>query len=244
MSKSLKMILGGFIGLLVLIAVALLLFVDVNAYKSRLEAAASGALGMEVKVGGRMGVGFFPSLSVTLEDVHIRNRGADLVSAKEATLGIDLLPLVHKAVLIGRITLKHPNVSIERDSDGQYNFESQAAAEGTLPALNLAEVSLSDGTLSYADKQSREGFEARDCSLDVRRLLLSDGDKLDLLKNLSFTAELACREIRTKDFAVSDLKFSVAGKDGVFDLMAVTMGVFGGQGSGSIQADFSGAIPL
>ena len=63
------------------------------------------------------------------------------------------------------------------------------------------------------------------------------------MKNLSFTAELACGKIKTKDIAVSDLKFSVTVKDGVFDLKAVTMRLFGGQGSGSIRADFSSAVP-
>jgi uncharacterized protein involved in outer membrane biogenesis len=246
MSKSLKIILfaiSGFVGLLVLVAVALLLFVDPNAYKPRFEAAASGALGMEVRVGGRLGIGLFPGLLVTLEDVHIRTRGVDIVSAKEVRLGIDLLPLIQKEVRIGKIALKNPSISIERDRDGKFNFETPQTV-GTLPALDLAKVSLSDGNILYADKKSGEGFEAGDCSLDVRRLLLSGGKSTDLIKNLSFTAELDCGEIRTKDFTVSDLKFSADGKNGVFDLKPITMRVFSGQGSGSIRADFSGAVPL
>jgi len=247
MSKSLKVVLfavSGFVGVLVFVAVAVLLFVDANAYKPRLEAAASGTLGMEVRVVGRLGIGFFPGLLVTLEDVHIRNRGADVASAKEARLGIDLLPLLQKEVRIGKIALKQPRISIERDRDGKFNFEIPEAAAGTLPALDVAKVSLSDGTLLYADKQSGEGFEAGDCSLDVRRLRLSGGENPDLVKNLSFTAELACGEIRKNDFTVSDFKFSADGKNGVFDLKPVTMRVFGGQGSGSIRADFSGTVPL
>ncbi len=247
MSKSLKIILfavGGLIGLLVLAAVAVLLFVDANVYKPRLEAAASGALGMEVRVGGQLGIGFSPGLYVRLKDVHIRNREVDLVSAKEARLGIDLLPLLHKEIRIGKITLKQPRISIERDPDGNYNFEKPEAAGGTLSALYLGKFSLSGGTLLYADKQSGAGFEATDCSLDVRRLRLSGGKSPGLMKNLSFTAELACGDIRTKDFAVSDVKFSATGKDGVFDLKPVTMRVFGAQGTGSIRADFSGAVPL
>jgi len=246
MSKSLKIILfaiSGFVGLLVLVAVALLLFVDPNAYKPRFEAAASGALGMEVRVGGRLGIGLFPGLLVTLEDVHIRTRGVDIVSAKEVRLGIDLIPLIQKEVRIGKIALKNPSIFIERDRDGKFNFETPQTV-GTLPALDLAKVSLSDGNILYADKKSGEGFEAGDCSLDVRRLLLSGGKSTDLIKNLSFTAELDCGEIRTKDFTVSDLKFSADGKNGVFDLKPVTMRVFSGQGSGSIRADFSGAVPL
>ncbi|HEX2719779.1 MAG TPA: AsmA family protein, partial [Candidatus Deferrimicrobium sp.] len=63
---------GELFALLILAAVALVLFVDVNAHKPRLEAAASDALGMEVRIGGRLGIGLFPGFHVTLEDVHIR----------------------------------------------------------------------------------------------------------------------------------------------------------------------------
>lgn len=199
---------------------------------------------MEVRVGGRLGIGFFPGLHVRLEDAHIRNREADLVSAKEARLGIDLLPLLQNEVRIGQIALKHPRISIERGPDGHYNFEKPEAAGGMLPALYLAKVSLSDGTLLYTDKPSGEGFEAVNCNLNARRLRLTEAKSSDLLKHLSLTAELTCGEIRTKDFVVSNVKFSVDGKNGVFDLKPVTMRVFGAQGTGSIRADFSDAVPL
>lgn len=247
MSKPLKVIVfavAGLAGLLVLVAAALLVFLDTNAYKPRLEAVASGALGMEVRVGGRLRIGFFPGLVVTLEDVHIRSQGADVASAKEARLEIDLLPLLQKEVRIEKIALKHPAITIERYRAGTFNFEKPEAAGGTLPALDLAKVSLSVATLLYADKQSGERFDAGDCSLEVYRLRLLGGKRSDLMKNLSFTAELACGEIRQKDFTMSDLKVSAVGKNGVFDLKPVTMRVFGAQGSGSIQADFAGAVPL
>jgi len=48
--------------------------VDANAYKPHLEATASAALGMEVRIDGRPGIGFFPGLLLTLRDVHILNR--------------------------------------------------------------------------------------------------------------------------------------------------------------------------
>lgn len=247
MSKSLKIILyavGGLVGLLVLVAVALLLFVDTNAYKPRLEAAASGASGMEVRVGGRLGIGFLPGLRVTLEDVHIRNRGSEVASAKEARLGIDLLPLLRKEVRIVEIALKHPGISIERDRDGKFNFEQPQVAGAVLPALELAKLTLSDATLVYTDKQSGDGFAAGNCYLDLRRLRLSGGERPDLMKQLSFVAQLACGEIRKNDFTVSDLKLTADGKNGVFELKPVTMRIFGAQGSGSIQADLSGSVPL
>ncbi len=234
----------GFLGLLVLVAAALLLFADADVYKARLEATASEALGMEVSIGGRLGIAFFPGLLVTLEDVHIRNRGVDVASAKEARLGIDLLPLFKKEVRIEKIALKYPRISIERDRAGQFNFEKPQAAGGTLPTLDWPNVSLSDGTFVYADKRFGEGFEAADCRLDVHRLRLSGGKRSTFMKDLSFTAELTCGEVRHDGFTVSDLKVSADAKNGVLDLEPVTTRVLGTQGSGSMQADFSGAVAL
>ena len=78
MSKSLKVILitvSGFSTFLVLVVAARYVFLDVNDYKSWIERVASKTLGMEVKVAGRLELGFFPGLQVTGEDVQIHNRG-------------------------------------------------------------------------------------------------------------------------------------------------------------------------
>jgi len=247
MSKSLKITLfavSGLVGLLVLVALALVVFVDANAYKPRLEAVASQTLGMEVSVGGRLGISFFPGLYLTLEDAHIRNRGTDLVFAKQASIGIDILPLFYQKVRIGKIALKRPVISIERDHDGKFNAEKSEASDKALPVMDLAKGSFSDGTIVYTDKQSGQEYEAGNCNLDLRHLRLSGGERPDLMRQLSFTAQLACGEIRTKAFTAFDVKFSVVGKNGVFDLKPVTMRAFGGQGSGSIRAELVGAVPL
>jgi AsmA protein len=244
---------GGLFALLILAAVALVLFVDVNVDKPRLEAAASDALGMEVRIGGRLGIGLFPGFHVTLEDVRIRNRGADVASAKETILGIELLPLLYKEVRIVKIGMKRPRISIEQDSDGKFNFETPEEeagkktaeeAKGTRFSLDVAKISLSDGALFYADKKTEEVLEAGDFNLDVSRLRLTERKNSDLLKNLSFVAEFACKEFRKGSLAVSNLKIHIDGKDGILDLNPVTMRLFGGQGSGSLRADLSGSVPL
>lgn len=245
MSRSLKIIffaVSGFAGLLVLVVV-LLLIVDVNVYKSRFEAAASGTLGMDVRVGGRLGVAFFPGLLLTLEDVHLRNRGADIASARQVSLGVDLLPLLQQEVRIGEVVLKRPRIVIERRQDGKFNFETPESVGGPLPALNLDHITLSGATLVYRDKQSGDGFETGDCKLVARRLHLAEGKSADLLKRLSATADFACAEVRTTTLAVTGLKVTVVGKNGIFEFKPVQMRVFGGEGSGSLQANFAGATP-
>ena len=246
MSKASKIILvavGLAVALLVIAAAALRHFVDVNAYKPRLEAAASQIFGMEVVIGGPLRIGYSPNLFVTLEDLRIRNRGMDVVTAKEATLAIDFLPLLQRQIRIGKITLQHPTISIVRDRDGTFNVENPEAADRALPALDLAGIAVSNATLRYADKETGDGFEAGDCRVDVAHLQLAGGKSSDFMKNLSIAAKVACADIRASDFAASGLAISAAGTAGVFDLDPVTMRVFGGQGSGSVHADFSAAVP-
>jgi uncharacterized protein involved in outer membrane biogenesis len=244
---------GGFFALLVLAAVALVSFVDVNAHKPRVEAAASDALGMEVRIGGRLGIGIFPGFHVTLKDVRIRNRGADVASVKEALLAIELLPLMHKEVRIVKVGLKGPRISIEQDRDGIFNFETpgknarkEAAgeADGTRFSLDVEKISLSDGALYYTNRETGEVLEAGGFNLEVSRLRFTGGKEPAPLKNLSFSAEFACREFRKGGLSVSNLKLRIEGKDGILDIDPVTMRLFGGQGSGSLRADLSGAVPL
>jgi AsmA protein len=246
MSKSSKLVLfavGGLAGLVVLAAVTAAMFLRVNA-KSRVAAAASEALEMDVTVGGRVDIGFLPGLHVALADVHARKRGADVASADEVDLGIEVLPLLHKEVRIKDIELKRPRITLEIDRDGKLNVERESAAKGALPALTVAQASVSDGTLVYTNKQSGNSFAAADCDLDVSRMLRSSAEGADFLKNLSFAAQLACGQVRTNDFTASDVKFTVAGKNGIFDFDPVTMRLFGGRGSGTIRADVSGSVPV
>jgi uncharacterized protein involved in outer membrane biogenesis len=234
----------GFVGLLFVAAAVLLGRVDANVYKTRLEASASRALGMEVGVAGRLRIDFFPGLLLTLEDVHVRNRAADVVSAKEATIAIDLFSVLAREVRIESIVLKQPVIAIERELDGRFNFEMLLAVAETSPALDWPDVSVSDGSIVYVDKRFGNGFEGRDCRLEVRRLRLSGGQRANLARDISFTAQAGCGKVRKDGFTVSDLQFSAEMKNAILDLKPVTTRVFDTQGLGSIHADFSGPVAL
>ena len=246
MTRSARIILfaaGGVAGLVILVAVTATLLLRVN-LKSRVKAATSEALDMDVNVGGRAAIGFFPGLHVVLADVHARKRGADVASAGEVNLGIEILPLLHREVRIKNVVVKRLRLALERDSDGKLNVARSATAKGVLPELTVAKASISDVTLTYVNRQSGNTLEAAGCNLDVSRLLRSPGQSAGFLKNLSFAAQLTCAQMRTKDFTASDVKLPVDGKNGVFKFAPVTMRLFGGHGSGSIRADVSGSVPV
>jgi uncharacterized protein involved in outer membrane biogenesis len=106
-----------------------LLILGVNA-KRQVQTLASDALEMEVNVGGRLGIGFFPGLHITMENVRIRNRGSEIASAAQASLGIELFPLLHKEVRLDSVGLKHVRISVERQRDGRFNSKRGLSSIG------------------------------------------------------------------------------------------------------------------
>lgn len=248
MPRLLKIVLlavSGCIILLVLAATALLLFVDTDAYKPRLQSAASAATGLDVSIDGRLHVGLFPGLRVTIENVRLRNRDREVASVAKAVFAIEVAPLLHREIRIGSVQLRQPQVTLERNPDGTLNLPAPTPTpSGDAPhEVELTNISLADATLTYTDKGSGVAYAAEGCDLDVPRLRLAGSQGSKLTANLSVTAELACGNIRSGEFVATDLRLSAAGKDGVFDLDPITLSIFGAQGTGRIRADFTGAVP-
>ncbi|MCE5264445.1 MAG: AsmA family protein [Deltaproteobacteria bacterium] len=246
MSKSLKIILfaiAGVIALFILISVALFFFGDTSVFKPRLERAASEALGMEVRVNGRLRMTLFPDVRVRLADVQIRNRGVEIASARAIHVDVALRPLLRREVRIQKITFQSPVISVKQELSGKFNFERREKAQRGVPALILDRLSFSDGTLLYEDEKSGNKYEVLNFNLDVRDLRISGGNGSEPMKSLFFLADFACPEIRTKSLVFSDVKFTCKGSDGVFTFDPVGLRLFGGQGSGRIEADLSEPVP-
>lgn len=244
MSKYRKIILlvGGLVSLLVVIAVALALFVDIDVFKTRLQVEASEVLGMDVTIDGRLGVALFPGISLSMHDVHVRNSGKEILASEKIGIGFELIPLLQNRFNITGVALDRPRFTIERDADGRYNFEQPQTTERALPAVSLARISLSDGRFSYVDKGSGVGVDADGCRGKLRDMRVT-GEGADILKAVSFTAKLSCSRMRTMGYPASDLRISAAAQEGVIEIKPFAMQIFGGQGSGSLRLDYSGVIP-
>jgi len=229
-----------------LVASALVLLTGIDRYKHRLEAAASDALGMGVRVRGHVGLGLFPDLHVTVEDGEILGeQGLPVVSVKHASLGIDPLPLLRRQLRLRRIDLTHPRLFIERNSGGTLNVERlHEKAVRLIGAIEEASVSLSDGDILYTDRRSSKGFEVAGFNLAVSRIRLTGEKSPQPWKGLSLQGSLSCAKIRTRDLSLTALKISVDGNDGVLRLEPVTMRIFGGEMVGNIRADLTGPVPV
>jgi len=220
--KIVLFILGGGAAVLVLAAVVFALTFHINSYRSRIEAAASGATGLEVRINGKMGLSFFP-FGVSAKDIHVANRGGEILSLENLKMGVELMPLLKKQLKVTRCELVKPAVTIVKDAEGKYNFESaeKKPTEG-LPwaASSLNELTLSKGVLVYLDKKTGEKTEFKDFNLAVKDLSIAG----NVIKNASFTGSFDCREVLQKDFRIENLKAPVKAVKGIYNFEPLTIG--------------------
>jgi len=246
--KKLLAALGILVALLVLAGVAILVLVDVNAHKPRIESAVSDALGMEFRIRGKARLRLFPSASIALSDVRLRNRGTDLATAETLRVGVKLRPLLDRRIVITELALEKPVIRIEKGIDGKFNYETPprpakpAAKEGEPPSapMVVSTGSVSAGKIVYVDRKAENETSLDAIDLSVRDLSIPAAPGVELSKGISFSGDLSVKEMKTKDFAVSDVRAKVTAGAGVYEIRPFTMKLFGGAGEGGIRVDLSG----
>jgi len=240
MKKKILLGLGGGAAAFILGVVVFALTFDVNSYRPRLEAAASGATGLDVRINGKMGLSFFP-FGVSARDLHLSNKRGDILSLEELKLGMELRPLLKKQLKVTVCELVKPVVTIVKDSKGKYNFEGteKKSAEGRPGgAFSVNELKLSQGILFYLDKKTGEKTEIKDFNLAIKDLSVPDTSG-EIKKNISFTGNLDCREVREGDFRIDNVKSPIKAEKGVIFLRPLTMDIFGAKADADATADMS-----
>ncbi len=249
--KKLLAALGILVGLLVLAGVAIVLLVDVNAHKPRIESAVSDALGMEFRILGKARLRLFPSAGIALSDVRLRNRDTDLATAETLRVGVKLRPLLDRRIVITELALEKPVIRIEKGVEGKFNYETPprpakpATKESEAPPVPLAVStgSVSAGKIVYVDRKTESETSLDAIDLSVRDLSIQIAPGVKLSKGISFSGDLSVNEVKTKDFTVSDVRAKMTAGAGVYEIRPFTMKIFGGAGEGGIRVDLSGETP-
>jgi AsmA protein len=128
MKKALFILIGAAAAIVLVVVIFAVTF-DINRYKPRIEAAASEASGLTVRINGKLKLSLFPNAGVSLEEVLIQNKGAVIASVEKAEVEMELLPLVRRQILISQVGLINPRFFVIKDRSGHFNFE--------LPERNL-----------------------------------------------------------------------------------------------------------
>jgi uncharacterized protein involved in outer membrane biogenesis len=228
--------------LLAVVLLAMVLLLDPSAHQARIEAAASRVLGMEVSVGGPLALRWRPGAHLVLGDVRARKHGADILTARQAVLGIELRSLIGGDVRVHSVALQDGTFAIVRGRDGRFNFQKDTPPDAPRPARDLPDVSFERATITYADARSERRIEARGCRGDLRRVHTAGGPRR-LLAGLSFEGDAACAEVRSGGIALVDARTSARATAGVIEFQPLSVRLFDVTSNGRARADFSGALP-
>ena len=223
--KIVLYILGGVAVAIVLAAIVFTLTFDMNSYRLRIEAAASGATGLEVRINGKLGLSFFP-FGLSAKDIHIANKGFEIISIDTLKLGAELMPLLKNQLKVISCELFKPTITIVKDADGKYDFEgTEHKSVERVPgvAFTLNELKLSKGVLVYLDKKTDEKTEFKDFNMAMKGLLIGE-TSADIVKNLSFSGSFDCKEVLQNDFRIENLKATAKAVKGIYNFEPLTMG--------------------
>jgi len=226
---------------LVVLAGILTLLLNINAFKPKIEAAASTALGMDVRIKGRVGIALFPGFGLSLRDVNVRNGGLNIVTIEKMMIGLKLIPIASFQIKIIQVGLIRPVFCINRSKKGMINLEKP---ERTLwgKLLAVKNISISQGSLVYTDETGKK-IEVSDLDLSIKNLVSSGTESSEPFKYISFTGETKCKILKIYDFTLMNVVIRAEGEKGILDIDPVSMNFFSGTGNGSIHVDVTGPSP-
>ena len=233
--KKAVMIIGSFVILTIIVVFIALLLFDINSYRTRIEADASGMTGLDVKINGKVSLSFFP-FGLSAKDMRFANKEGEILSLERLKLGTELIPLLKKQLRVTSCELVRPTITIIKDVSGKYNFENTAkkSTKGwSASAFSFNELKVSKGTLVYLDKTRGEKTELKEINLTTKDLLIGDTAG-DITKNISFVGTMDCKELQKKDLKIDNIKSGIKADKGVFTLKPLTMDIFGARGEGDV----------
>ncbi|MBN2032102.1 MAG: AsmA family protein [Deltaproteobacteria bacterium] len=239
--KKVLFIITGVITLAVFAGI-LVLLLNIKAFKPQIEAAASTALGMDVRINGSMRIALFPFFGLSLKDVNVQNMGLDVVTIEKMRIGLKLIPLARKDFQISSIGLVRPVFSIVRFKKGMLNLEKSGRMLWE-NLLAVKKISISQGNLVHTDETSGEKIEVNNFDLILKNLSYNETDDPEPLKKISFIGDTRCKILKIYKFTLMNLVMSAAGEKGMLDINPVSMNIFGGTGNGSLHVDVTGPSP-
>ena len=208
MKKALKWI-GIIVAVLIVIVLALPFLINVNAFRPRIEAELTTALGRNVTV-GNLSLSLW-SGSLAADNIAIADdpafANAPFVKADALNVGVNVIPLImSKTLEIRNITLQKPQVVLLRKPDGKWNFSTlgNQAGQTASPQANSAASSApassgSTAPQSQSEQSLAQNFSVGELNIKDGQISIADTNKpgkahaysnVDLtVKNFSFTSE-------------------------------------------------------
>jgi AsmA protein len=172
-----KIVLALFVVLL-LIALALPYFLNVDRYRDTIAEAIGKGTGRKVTL-GKIRARFFPGVGVTVEGLHISNPpgfpAGDVLSAEEIRVNVALGPLLQRSIHVNSIDLVRPKLSLVTDNNGKDNYTFSTPPSKRDPNAGSVPQGSSEVSLTAVDSINLTDAEVLVGAV-VRRTVQSSAD--------------------------------------------------------------------
>lgn len=207
--KLLKWIVGLVLGLVLLVVIAAIAasyFIDEEALKKQVVTRFEAQIGHSLRIDGPLQLSFFPWVGVALGELVLGNAPGfaeqPLAMVRELDVKVGIMPLLEKRVAVDTVVLKGVALNLERNAQGQGNWESLAAGgkKDRKPAekrpkkddgefmVELKGLELEDLDLHYIDRQSGAEHRLDDLAVRIGELVPGKVVPLEASMNLKSSA--------------------------------------------------------
>jgi hypothetical protein len=266
MNKTIRRLMIGsgiLVGALVVLMIGIGLFFDVNRYRPQIENAVAKATGMSLKINGKASLKMFPVVRVRLEEVHLSNGGSEFFVARELEIAPRLIPfLLRRQVMIGKVSLVSPKISVEKSPSGRLNFETagnpavpgssagtdSGSAPGTAPG-EVRSIGITNGDFAYKDRSTGQSAEITGLNVDLSGISWNTqpADTKDMMNSISFHGGVEADSFKvttkTGTTAASKLKATLRDDHGLVRVDSTEVSIFGGMARGDTQIDLRSGTP-
>jgi len=174
--KIAGIVVASLLALVVIGAGALLLIVDPNDYRDDIAKLVQEKTGRPMQIGGPLELRIFPWLAIDVHDVTLGNPPGygdePFLSVKKASVGVKLLPLLHKEFEVRRVGVDGLAVTLISRGEDENNWkdlgesgEPETPSTGPAPKARIAGVDVTAAVLVYRDEAKNS--LTRLSSLDV-----------------------------------------------------------------------------
>ena len=188
-----KKVIYALLGLVVLLVIAVIaapFLIPAERLKEELILAVNDATGRTLAIDGEIGVSVFPTLGVQASKVSLSNAPSsdtpNMATFDNLTIKLAVLPLLTGQVQVNKFVLDKPVINLEVDKSGKANWdfgsatapsESASATDKAASSsdssglgirdLNLGDVQIIGGALTYTDQKSGDVQKVSDINLGL-----------------------------------------------------------------------------
>lgn len=171
--KRLLMVVGIIVAVVIVAALALPLFVNVDSFRPSLEKSLSTSLNRQVQI-GKLSASLFSggasASQISISDDPAFNKGPFL-QASSLKVGVHLLPLIFsKRLEVTGITVQRPDIVLLKNAEDKWNFstlgatsaqQKQPSQGGEAPAISVEKFEIVDGTMRVGRSSGHKAGQER-----------------------------------------------------------------------------------